>query len=322
MTGEEILSLIINNDRTNLYCIYPVASVEQIGNLISALSNNNGGIIVLGVHDDGVNLRVKGYVFKFDIENLKFKLSENAKISFNSFTHGETLINYIEVLPTFRLTKYDNKAFTFDNKSKVKEFKVKKIFLSYSHKDTCIANLVDNKLTLFGRGRLFITRDIRTMEYKSNIKKFMQTVSEHDFMLSIISDSYLKSHGCMYEISELMRNRFYWDKFIFIILNENDVEHYPLAVEQSSVKADIYSRKRFEYIKYWENEKNKINELSSEIKELACQEGIVEEAKQISTIAMNIAELIESLKNNLGKDFNEMLNNEFSEVLSLIFKIE
>ena len=322
MTGQEILSLIINNERTNLHCIYPVASVEQIGKLISALSNNHGGIVVLGVHDDGIKLRIKGYAFQFNIEDLTFKLSGNAKITFNSITHGEFLINYIEVLPTFRATIYDNHAFTFNNKVKVTELKVKKIFLSYSHNDTCIANLVDDNLTLFGRDRLCITRDIKTMIYKSDIDKFMQTVSEHDFMVSIISDSYLKSRGCMYEISELMRSRKYWDKFMFIILAENDVKYYPSDVDQSSVKADVYSTNRFEYIKYWQDEKKKIDKLNSEITELAYKQGIVEEAKQISIISMNIAELIELLKSSLGIDFSKMLNNEFSEILSLVFEIK
>ena len=158
------------------------------------------------------------------------------------------------------------------------------------------------------------------MAYKSDIDKFMQTVSEHDFMISIISDSYLKSRGCMYEVSELMRNRLYWEKFLFITLSSDDISYYPAGIDSLSVKADVYSTNRFNYIKYWQTEKEKINKLNSEIAELAHKQGIVEEAKQINTISMNIAELIETLKNSLGKDLNEMLDNDFSEILSLILE--
>lgn len=192
------------------------------------------------------------------------------------------------------------------------------MFLSYSHNDACIADLVDEKLNFFGKGRLAITRDKRTLEYKSDIDKFMQTVSTHDYMVSIISDSYLKSRGCMYEVSELMRNRAFNDKLLTIILSKSDESFYPEDKKPEQIKADVYSLNRFEYIKYWQAEKVKVNKLNSEISDLALKQGLVDEIKQINVISMNVAELIEIFKKSLGKDFTEINQNAFSDLLSIL----
>ena len=318
MTPNGVLKLIANNNRENIYCVYPVTPDETIGKLISALSNCSGGLIVFGVQDDGKKLRVKGYKFNVDIDSIKVKLSNNVKLTCLDLPHETATLKCINVEKCENVVVFSDTPYTLDHNRNVAELHIKKVFLSYSHNDTCIADLVDEKLTFFGKGRLAITRDKRTLEYKSDIDKFMQTVSTHDYMVSIISDSYLKSRGCMYEVSELMRNRAFNDKLLTIILSKADESFYPADKKPEQIKADVYSLNRFEYIKYWEAEKEKVNKLNSEISDLALKQGLVDEIKQINVISMNAAELIEIFKKSLGKDFSEINQNAFSDLLSIL----
>lgn len=318
MTPNEVLKLIVNNNRENIYCIYPVTPDETIGRLISALSNCGGGLIVFGVQDDGKKLRVKGYKFNVDIDSIKAKLSDNVNLTFFDLPHETASLKCINVEKCENVVVFSDAPYILDHNRNVAELHIKKVFLSYSHNDTCIADLVDERLNFFGKGRLTISRDKRTLEYKSDIEKFMQTVSSHDFMVSIISDSYLKSQGCMYEVSELMRDRAFNNKLLAIILSKSDESYYSVDNKPEQIKAEVYSLNRFEYIKYWEAEKEKVNKLNAEISDLALKQGLVDEIKQINVIAMNVAELIEIFKKSLGKDFTEIVQNEFSDLLSIL----
>lgn len=77
----------------------------------------------------------------------------------------------------------------------------KRIFLSYSWEDTADANQLDN---LFARFQIRLTRDIRDLTYNTNIHRFMDTLKQHDKLILLVSDSYLRSVNCMYEASQVL----------------------------------------------------------------------------------------------------------------------
>lgn len=309
---------IKNNYRQNIKYIYPVASNDELCQLISAFANSIGGYIVLGVLDDGKNIKVKSFDFQLKEHIIRGKLSDNASINFGKMIYDKSQLTYIQIQKSDTLVTYDGTAYTLDANMKVQKISIKKLFLSYCHSDKCISDIIDTKLNELAKERIFITRDDRTMGYKDDIEKFMQTIEQHDFTITIISDKYLKSRGCMYEISELMRSREYFDKLLFIVLSANDIKYYDSTVKESDVKADIYSINRFDYIKYWESEKEKIDRLDTEITDIALKQGIVDEAKQVAVISRNIAEFIEKLKNSMGKSFDEMLADDFKDFLSIV----
>lgn len=313
-----IIESIKNNSRKNIKFIYPVASNEVLSQLISAFANSIGGYIVLGVLDDGKNLKVKSFDFDLKEHDIWEKLSNNADIKFGKLIYDKSQLTYIEVPKSDSLVTSDGTAYTLDKKMKLQKVSIKKLFLSYCHSDKCISDIIETKLNELAKERISMTRDVRTMGYKDDIEKFMQTIEQHDFTITIISDKYLKSRGCMYEISELMRSRKYFDKLLFIVLSANDIKYYDNSTEASDVKADIYSINRFNYIKYWESEKEKIDRLDTEITDIALKQGIVNEAKQVAVISYNIVEFIEKLKNSMGKSFDEMLADDFKDFLSII----
>ena len=68
-------------------------------------------------------------------------------------------------------------------------------------------------------------RDIRDVEYHESFKRFMQSIEKHDYVITIISDNYLKSRNCMFEMLEVVKDS-YFSKSYFIVLGDDDAKYY------------------------------------------------------------------------------------------------
>ena len=44
----------------------------------------------------------------------------------------------------------------------------------------------------------------------------MDTIQEHDYVLTVVSDTYLKRQACMYEVGEIIKDHHYKDKLLFV----------------------------------------------------------------------------------------------------------
>lgn len=71
------------------------------------------------------------------------------------------------------------------------------IFISYSNLDSKIADELDVCLQAAG---LTAKRDVRDVTYKDNFKIFMKEIRRADFVICIISDNFLRSTNCMFEV--------------------------------------------------------------------------------------------------------------------------
>jgi len=76
-----------------------------------------------------------------------------------------------------------------------------KIFLSYCHKDKEIADRLDK---FFITKNILLTRDVRDALPYSNLIKYMKTIRDHDYVIPLISDAYLKSTNCMFEVIQFI----------------------------------------------------------------------------------------------------------------------
>ena len=82
-----------------------------------------------------------------------------------------------------------------------------------------------------------ITRDKRDLGYKGSIKEFMERIGQGDCVIVVISDKYLRSQNCMFELIEIAENKEFHDRIFPIVLAD----------------ANIYDPiKRVEYVKFWE----------------------------------------------------------------------
>ncbi|MCX4366164.1 MAG: toll/interleukin-1 receptor domain-containing protein [Bacilli bacterium] len=114
------------------------------------------------------------------------------------------------------------------------------IFLSYNWHDGEIADRIDQYLSgLFG---IVVKRDVRDIGSWKSIRDFMKSIRQQDYAVLIVSDSYLRSKNCMFEVMEIMKETEYEDKI------------FPAVVEHGIYDPLI----RAKYIKYWQQECDKL----------------------------------------------------------------
>lgn len=122
------------------------------------------------------------------------------------------------------------------------------LFLSYSWNDSELANKIDDELSGYG---FDVKRDVRDIGSWTSIKEFMSLIRDQDYAVIIISSSYLKSPNCMYEVMELLKDSQYEDKILSIVTDDADI-YNPIS--------------RANYIKYWEEETQKLEKAIKPLK--------------------------------------------------------
>ncbi len=118
------------------------------------------------------------------------------------------------------------------------------VFISYAwggeHEE--MVNQIDQSLQKRG---LKITRDKRDLGYKGSIKEFMERIGQGLCIIVVVSDKYLRSPNCMFELVEIAENKQFHDRIFPIVLSD----------------ATIYDPvKRIEYVKYWEAKRAELAE--------------------------------------------------------------
>ncbi len=148
------------------------------------------------------------------------------------------------------------------------------IFLSYCWIDSKEAKKIYDYFK--NSQNIELHRDAIDIGEWGSIKEYMQSIGNMDYAILLISDSYLKSANCMYEVLEVMRDRNYRDKI------------YP-AILCTGIYSPIT---RAKYVKHWQDE---FKELDSELKEIHVQNlgKLNEDLKRKQDISSNIAEFLE-----------------------------
>ena len=152
------------------------------------------------------------------------------------------------------------------------------IFLSYSWSDEEIAK--DIEVCLGNNETIKLHRDKIDIGAWSSIKEYMQSISQMDYTILLISDAYLKSSNCMYEVLEVMRDRNYKEKI------------FPAVINPGIYKPAI----RAEYVKYWQDEYNKLRECLQGI-QLQNLGRLGDDLKRAQDISSNIAAFLDLVAN-------------------------
>lgn len=147
------------------------------------------------------------------------------------------------------------------------------IFLSYCWSDDEIADGIYDKLSM-NKG-INLHRDKIDIKPWKSIKEYMQSISNMDYTILLISDAYLKSANCMYEVLEIMHDRVYKEKI------------FPAVVYKGIYKPQI----RAQYVRYWQEQ---CAELEKELATLESHNlgSLVQDLKQRKDIASNVADFL------------------------------
>jgi hypothetical protein len=318
---EDIITKIRNNSRDNIKYFHTMEPPGVIATYISAFSNSGGGTLVFGVKDDGVLLSVKGVPSDFHINKIindaVALIDGHAKFKLEHLIIDSHQIICLYIDKNELIVKYNENGYVMKTEKLLPEvINEKKIFLSYCQKDSCIANIVErvikNRLPFIS-----ISRDIRDVKYKESFREFMQTIGEHDFVITLISDQYLKSRNCMYEVLEVMRDRNFRKKLLFIVISEKDILYYD--DKSTSINADIYSTKgQTTYIKYWQSAKKEIENQITEIADPMLSLEQVKELQIITKIQIDIQEFMGYLRDRKGISLADMVASDFDDVVTYI----
>jgi hypothetical protein len=140
------------------------------------------------------------------------------------------------------------------------------------------------------------------MSDKDSIKNFMRQIGQGKYVVAVISDSYLKSENCMFELVEIARNGDFYDKI------------FPIVLKDARIYRDL---DRIDYLKYWEDEKAKLQAKYKEI-DLARTHSIVETLNLYDEIRHNIDNLTNILKdmNTLPPDLHS--ESEFEAIIQAV----
>lgn len=189
-----------------------------------------------------------------------------------------------------------------------------RIFLSYSHYDSDLADKICERFSKYDY--IEISRYSTDVPYKGSFKEFMNSLNSHDKVILIISDQYLKSSACMYEVGQLISSPNYERKILFVVCTEEDKKHYKKTPSEK-IEATIYNlHERTQYIIYWENECKKLLDDANRIETESYK---IEILHHISTIRKNISEdigeFLKYIANVNGISFDELVRHNYAEFL-------
>jgi hypothetical protein len=164
------------------------------------------------------------------------------------------------------------------------------VFISYNWGSDNIAKEVESKLKLIAE----VHRDKRSIESWGSITEFMKNIRKTDLVVIIISDSYLKSVACMYEVIQLLKD-------------ENWISHTMFLVEESA-KGIYRPVGQLKYVKYWIDE---VNDLKNELKgiDYALVTSQAEELKKIEFIQLHINDFMKTVADRNNPDLSQAIDD-------------
>lgn len=159
------------------------------------------------------------------------------------------------------------------------------VFLSYCRANSDTADSIERRLSDAG---LIVKRDIRDISPWQSIHAFMQSIRDQDVAVLLVSDAYLKSHACMYEVMEIMK--------------ENN---YPARILPVVIERGIYnSAKHFEYIAHWQHEAEQYKTAMQTI-ESENQNDMPKALKQMKQIAASMEEFLKTVASKNNPDISD-----------------
>ncbi|MFZ1677616.1 MAG: TIR domain-containing protein [Saprospiraceae bacterium] len=151
----------------------------------------------------------------------------------------------------------------------------KAIFISHAWGGISDEILAELTKTLEQEDIQFIL-DKRDLAYRQSINNFMVELGKADMVIIILSNKYLKSEYCMFELIQIYRNDNLRDRIFPIVLDEVKI----------SSSAD-----RLEFVKFWEGQLENLQKKVKELNSLSYIEGITDDLNLYAEIRNNIARL-------------------------------
>lgn len=160
--------------------------------------------------------------------------------------------------------------------------------------------IVDQLYNSFIEKKYRVIRDKVDLGFKGSITAFMDQIGAGKAVVVVISDKYLRSENCMYELVQIQKNGQFAERIFPIVLADADI--YKPAV-------------RLQYVSHWENEIVKLNAAMKSVTDMSVLSDIQRELSNYRDILNAISNIMFVLKDmntltpdmHRGEDFKSML---------------
>lgn len=176
--------------------------------------------------------------------------------------------------------------------------RLRKIFLSYSSENKTEVDYLD---TFFQSQGIQLTRDTRQLPYKGDILKFMQSVRQCDYVITLISADYLKSPFCLFEALELLKD--YFKKKIL-----------PVCLDDVQL---LDFNRRAEWIKYWNRQYVQMKSATRDLDPVQSA-GLTRQLQNINNIRLQVDAFLDQLAGMRLLSFRELKSTGFRDLLNVI----
>jgi len=220
-------------------------------------------------------------------------------------SEGENTAKLVASLSTEIKTRVDSVRAEQKAKERAEKLKVMRVFLSYYSKDKHPADEVDKNLSKEG---LKVTRDERGLKYMMNIQTFMETLKEHDYVITVVSSNYLKSENCMYEVGTLLEDPDYKTKTLIVVLKDAEKLYVPGAVVK--------------YVEFWEKKKGGYEKTRDESSSDTVKNVMDKEIKKCEKIIADLPKFVEFVKTSKFVNFETLQSADYSVLINYILGLE
>lgn len=170
---------------------------------------------------------------------------------------------------------------------------VPSVFISYTWADEKIVDKIEDGIKDYA----LVHRDKHELKTGDSLRSFMNIIRDQDYVILVVSDTYLQRKNCMYEVLQLLRD--YYEK-------EKDKFWDKVAIYVTA--SDVYTAEgKAKKIQYWIDSCEQIEKMISSLPETS-KELLVTEAKTLRYISMEIDKLLDHISDSLNeKDLDKFI---------------
>lgn len=179
---------------------------------------------------------------------------------------------------------------------------VPSVFISYNWDNDDVASAVDTALS----GKAVVRRDKKDIPDWGSLSDFMKSIRRQDFAVLVISEPYLKSSACLFEVMQLMKDEEWSEKAMYVVLRDANI-YNPLG--------------RAKYISYWTEHCTELENTIASLPASATSELNLDLRKAV-TIRDNIGEFLTKVADTSNPDSDKVIQAIISRVESAVSALE
>ena len=148
-----------------------------------------------------------------------------------------------------------------------------------------------------------VTLDHQDLGYRESINHFMQELGSADVVIAVISNKYLHSEYCMFELMQIYKAGHFRARLFPIVLDEVNIAK---------------STERLELVKYWEQQLKQLDSKIRELDSLIHIEGITDDLNLYAEIRHHMAHLTSILKDINALDTHTHQSGNYRNLIDSI----